>query len=179
MAQIFITIIINQNSMKSILFSLSLLISSFAFAQTDVEESMDNLPLIDNSTSSVMYNVRGVYQIKDSGCGTGFESLKYPGGTNAFIKDLKEKMEQNVNWNSYAINGFFFIKMDVNKMGTISKIEAGPKVPNSELFLNDLKEATKKINKTWTPAKCNGKPIDSKAIIKIDFSSMTYDTAFN
>ena len=46
-------------------------------------------------------------------------------------------------------------------------------------FLKDLKNAAMKANKKWIPAKCNGNPVDSKAILKIDFSSMTYDNAFN
>ncbi|PZU87011.1 MAG: hypothetical protein DI529_07645 [Chryseobacterium sp.] len=61
----------------------------------------------------------------------------------------------------------------------LSKVEAGPKVANSEPFLKDLKDAATKVNKTWIPAKCNENPVDSKAILKIDFSSMTYDNAFN
>lgn len=166
--------------MKSLLFSLSLLISCFSFAQNDVEEGMDNLPLLDNSSSAVIYNLRGVYQIKDNSCDAAkFQSLKYPGGTDAYIKALKEKLQQNVNWNTYVINGLFFVKLDINKDGTLAKIETGPKVANSEAFLKDLKDAAAKVNKTWIPAKCDGKPIDSKAIVKIDFSSMTYDNAFN
>ncbi|WP_347220277.1 hypothetical protein [Chryseobacterium sp.] len=166
--------------MKSLLFSLSLLISSFALAQNDVEESMDNLPLVDNSSSSVAYNVRGIYQIKDTQCNAAqFKSLRYPGGSDAYIKELKEKLQQNVNWNTYFINGLFYVKLDINKDGTLSKIEAGPKVTNSEPFLKDLKDAVTKVNKTWVPAKCNGNPVDSKAILKIDFSSMSYDNAFN
>lgn len=165
--------------MKSILFSICLLAGSLVWAQ-DLEESMDNLPLIDNSSSAVTYNIRGVYQLKEASCSSAnFESLKYPGGTNAYIKELKEKLAQNVNWSNYAVNGLFFVKLNINKNGVLSKLEAGPDVANSEPFLNDLKDAAKKVNKTWIPAKCSGKPIDSKAIIKIDFSSMTYDMAFN
>jgi hypothetical protein len=166
--------------MKTILFSLSLFISSFALAQNDVEEGMDNLPLIDNTTSSVGYSVRGIYQIKDTSCDPAkFKSLVYPGGSDAYVKELKEKLMQTTNWNTYVINGLFFVKLDVTKDGVLSKLEAGPKVANSEPFLNDLKEAVKKVNKTWTPAKCNGNPIDSQAMLKIDFSSMAYDNAFN
>lgn len=169
--------------MKSLLLSISLLISSFALAQTnnDVEESMNiDIPMMDSSTSSVAYNVRGIYQIKDSSCDPAkFKSLRYPGGSDAYIKELKEKLMENVNWKTYVINGLFFVKMDINKDGIMSKLEAGPKVANSEPFLNDLKEAAKKVNKTWKPAKCNGNPIDSQAMLKIDFSSMAYDNAFN
>jgi len=169
--------------MKTILFSLSLLISSFALAQTnnDVEDMMTNdIPMNDASVSSVAYNVRGIYQIKDSSCDPAkFKSLRYPGGSDAYIKTLKEKLMENVNWKTYVINGLFYVKMDINKDGVMSKLEAGPKVANSEPFLNDLKEAAKKVNKTWTPAKCNGNPIDSQAMLKIDFSSMAYDNAFN
>lgn len=168
--------------MKSLLLSFSLLISSFALAQNnnDVEESMDNLQFVDNSLSSVAYNVRGIYQIKDNSCDPAkFKSLRYPGGSDAYIKELKEKLMENVNWKTYVINGLFFVKMDVTKDGVLSKLEAGPKVPNSEAFLTDLKEAAKKVNKTWVPAKCNGNPIDSQAMLKIDFSSMSYDNAFN
>lgn len=169
--------------MKTLLLSLSILVSSFAFAQAnnDVEEAMNiDIPMMDNSLSSVAYNVRGIYQIKDNSCDPAkFKSLRYPGGSEAYIKELKEKLMENVNWKTYVINGLFFVKMDITKAGVLSKLEAGPKVANSEPFLNDLKEAAKKVNKTWTPAKCNGNPIDSQAMLKIDFSSMAYDNAFN
>lgn len=168
--------------MKTILFSLSVFIGSLAFAQNnDVEDMMNvDIPMNDSSLSSVAYNVRGIYQIMDPACSAkNFQSLKYPGGAEAYIKELKTKMSENVNWKTYVINGFFFVKMDINKDGVLSKLEAGPKVANSEPFLNDLKEAAKKVNKTWTPAKCNGNPIDSQAMLKIDFSSMAYDNAFN
>ncbi|WP_131450808.1 hypothetical protein [Chryseobacterium sp. FH1] len=168
--------------MKSLLLSFSLLISSFAFAQnSDVEDMMNiDIPMNDASLSSVAYNVRGIYQLKDDNCDPAkFKSLRYPGGAEAYIKELKEKLMQNVNWKTYVINGLFFVKMDITKDGVLSKLEAGPKVANSEAFLNDLKEAAKKVNKTWKPAKCNGNPIDSQAMLKIDFSSMAYDNAFN
>lgn len=168
--------------MKSILFSLSLLVSTLAFAQNnDVEESLNiDIPMADASTSSVTYNIRGIYQIKDESCNPSqFKSLRYPGGTDKYIKELKEKLQQNVNWSTYSINGLFFVKLDINKDGILSKVEAGPKVANSEPFLKDLKDAATKVGKTWIPAKCNGTPVDSKAILKIDFSSMTYDNAFN
>lgn len=168
--------------MKSLLLSFSLLISSLAFAQnSDVEDMMNiDIPMNDASLSSVAYNVRGIYQLKDQTCApANFKSLRYPGGADAYIKEIKEKLAQNVNWKTYVINGLFFVKMDITKDGVLSKLEAGPKVANSEPFLNDLKEAAKKVNKTWTPAKCNGNPIDSQAMLKIDFSSMAYDTSFN
>lgn len=168
--------------MKSILLSLSLLLGSLSFAQnTDVEEMMNiDIPMNDASLSSVAYNIRGIYQIKDNNCDPAkFKSLKYPGGSDSYIKTLKEKLMENVNWKTYVINGLFFVKMDINKDGNLTKLEAGPKVANSDQFLNDLKDAAKKVNKTWTPAKCNGNPIDSQAMLKIDFSSMAYDNAFN
>ncbi|KFC23745.1 hypothetical protein [Epilithonimonas lactis] len=168
--------------MRSLLLSLSLIIGSFAFAQNnDVEDMMNiDIPMNDSSLSSVAYNVRGIYQLKDNACDpANFKSLRYPGGADAYIKEIKEKLAQNVNWKTYVINGLFFVKMDITKDGVLSKLEAGPKVTNSEPFLNDLKEAAKKVNKTWTPAKCSGNPIDSQAMLKIDFSSMAYDSSFN
>lgn len=168
--------------MKSILFSLSLFLGSFTFAQnSDVEDMMNiDIPMNDASLSSVAYSVRGIYQLKDSTCDPAkFQTLKYPGGSEAYIKELKNKLAENVNWKTYVINGLFFVKLDINKDGNLAKLEAGPKVANSDQFLNDLKEATKKVNKTWIPAKCNGNPIDSQAMLKIDFSSMAYDNAFN
>ncbi len=165
--------------MKSLLFSLSLLISSFVLAQDNLEQEMDNLQLVENTSSAVVYKIRGIYQVQDTSCNPSqFKSLIFPGGSDAYIKELKEKL-QNVNWNTYVINGLFFVKLDITKDGILSKIETGPKVSNGEAFLSDLKDAVKKVNKTWIPAKCNGNPMDSKAILKIDFSSMTYDNDFN
>ena len=166
--------------MKSLLFSLCLLTSALALAQVDIEEGMDNIPMIENTSSAVVYNVRGIYQVSDNNCNASqFKSLVYPGGSADYIKDLKEKLQQNVNWNTYVINGLFFVKLDINKNGVLTNAEAGPKVANGDLFLKDLKNAAMKANKIWKPATCNGNAVDSKAILKIDFSSMTYDNAFN
>lgn len=54
--------------MKSLLFSLCLLTSALALAQVDIEEGMDNIPMIDNTSSAVVYNVRGIYQVSDNNC---------------------------------------------------------------------------------------------------------------
>lgn len=168
--------------MKSLFFTIALFSGAFIFAQNnDVEENMNiDIPMIDASASSVVYSVRGIYQIKDKTCdGTKFQSLRFPGGTDAYLKELKEKLQQNVNWKTYVINGLFFVKLDINKDGVLSKVETGPKVANSEPFLKDLKDIATRVTQTWIPAKCNGNPIDSQAIVKIDFSSMSYDNAFN
>lgn len=162
--------------MKSIIIASFLLISSFSFAQADVEETMDSLPLIDNTTTSVGYNIRGVYQLKDNDCSVNnFVSLKFPGGTTAYTKELYKKLADGVNWGFYAVNGVFNITLSINKKGEVTDIDAGPKVTNSDPFFQELKDTVKKIKTKWIPAKCNGNPIDSKAVIKIDFTSITYD----
>lgn len=166
--------------MKTILLLSCLLIGGFLFAQNDVEESMDNLPIIENSSSVVTYKLRGVYQIKPSDCdGASFQSMRFPGGTDVYIKQLKEKLQQNVNWNSYVINGMFFIKLSMDKNGNVIGVEAGPKVANSDALLRDLKSAAQKVTGKWLPATCHHQPIESRAIVKLDFSSMTYDNSFN
>lgn len=40
--------------MKSLLFSLCLLTSALALAQVDIEEGMDNIPMIENTSSAVV-----------------------------------------------------------------------------------------------------------------------------
>lgn len=168
--------------MKSLLFSVCFLLSFWSFAQNDVEETSlsENIPFMDATSSTTGFSIRGVYQLKNASCNeANFKSLVYPGGTDKFVKELKKKLELSTNWNTYVINGLFYIKLEITKNGVISKIDAGPKVANSEMFLKDLKDAISKLKTTWIPAKCNGNAIDSQAIIKIDFSSMTYDNAFN
>jgi len=81
--------------MRSLLLSLSLIVGSLAFAQNnDVEDMMNiDIPMNDASLSSVAYNVRGIYQLKDNACDpANFKSLRYPGGADAYIKELKEKL---------------------------------------------------------------------------------------
>jgi len=52
-----------------------------------------DIPMMDSSVSSVAYNVRGIYQIKDNSCDPAkFKSLRYPGGSDAYIKELKTKL---------------------------------------------------------------------------------------
>ena len=165
--------------MKSILISLSIFASCLVWGQTDMEEGMDNMPLAENTAASVVYSIKGVFQLPEDNCSGNFSSMIYPGGTDAYIRDLKVKFEENIAWNNYAVNGQFSIKLDIDKTGQLTNVDITPKVTNSELFFYDLKEAVKKVNKKWRPAMCNGNAVDSQAVIKIDFSSMTYENVFN
>lgn len=165
--------------MKSTIFTLCLFLSSFAFAQVDLEETMDNIPMVDNTVTNVNYKISGVFQVKDESCtGDQFTSLKFPGGTTAYTKELYKKLADNVNWNYYAANGEFNITLTINKKGEVTNVDAGPKVANSEDFLQELKDTVKKVKTKWIPAKCNSNPIESKAVIKLDFTSMSYDSSF-
>jgi hypothetical protein len=75
----------------------------------------------------------------------------------------------------YAVNGQFTFLFDINTEGRIENLNVLPKVKNSELFIEDMDFAIKKVKKKWKPAMQNGLPVVSKRVIKINFTSDHFD----
>ncbi|SDL51813.1 energy transducer TonB [Chryseobacterium taihuense] len=75
----------------------------------------------------------------------------------------------------YAVNGTFVFTFDVDENGKVINLEVLPKVKNSDMFIEDMQFAIKKVRKKWKPAVRNGKPVLSQKIISINFTSDHFD----
>ena len=80
-----------------------------------------------------------------------------------------------IDMDKYAVNGQFTFLFDVNTEGKVENLKVLPKVKDSELFIDDMNFAIKRVKKKWKPAMQDGKPIVSKKIIRINFTSDHFD----
>ncbi|MFY1047994.1 energy transducer TonB [Chryseobacterium sp. GP-SGM7] len=103
------------------------------------------------------------------------ETAEFPGGDSAFSKEFLKMIHGYIDLNKYAVNGLFTFVFDVNAEGKIENLNVLPKVKNSELFIEDMDFAIKKVKKKWRPAMHDGKPVISKKVIKINFTSDHFD----
>lgn len=155
--------------------------SGFAYAQTDVEEQQQESNVsLDASRNIMTFDVKGVYQLADNKClpkdGHQFSSVKYATGEADFILNLRKRINQAINSDFYAADGYFYIDVAVNRLGNITDITSGPNIPNTRYLYDDLKSAVKKVKGKWIPATCDGIAIDSKIRIKLIFDSAVIDT---
>ncbi|MGO4707798.1 hypothetical protein AB4Y90_01535 [Chryseobacterium sp. 2TAF14] len=97
------------------------------------------------------------------------EQAEFPGGDGAFSQELHKMIHAYIDLNQYGVNGVFTFIFDIDKNGKAGNLKVLPKVKNSEMFIDDMKFALKKVNKKWKPAMKNGVPIISQKIIKINF----------
>lgn len=102
-------------------------------------------------------------------------SAEFPGGDEAFSKEFLRMIHGYIDLDQYAVNGQFTFLFDIGPDGKISNLNVLPKVKNSELFIDDMNFAIKKVKKKWQPAIQNGKPIVSKKVIKINFTTDHFD----
>ncbi|RKS96732.1 hypothetical protein [Chryseobacterium defluvii] len=106
---------------------------------------------------------------------TSSQNAEFPGGDSAFTQEFLKMIHAYIDLNKYAVNGQFVFVFDVGTDGKISQLDVLPKVKNSELFIEDMQFAIKKVKKKWKPATKNGAPIVSKKIIKINFTTDHFD----
>lgn len=97
------------------------------------------------------------------------EKAEFPGGDEAFSQELHKMIHAYIDLNQYGVNGVFTFIFDIDKNGKAVNLKVLPKVKNSEMFIDDMKFALKKVKKNWKPAMKNGVPIISQKIIKINF----------
>lgn len=102
-------------------------------------------------------------------------SAEFPGGDAAFSKEFLRMIHGYIDLDQYAVNGQFTFLFDIGTDGKISNLNVLPKVKNSELFIDDMNFAIKKVKKKWQPAIQNGKPTVSKKVIKINFTTDHFD----
>ena len=136
------------SNMKNILF-LFLFFSSLIFGQnSNAEES-----------SKITYT----------------EKAKFPGGNEAFLAEFHKMVNGYIDMGQYAVNGVFHFTFNIGVNGKINNLNISPKVKNSELFIEDMMFAMKKIKTKWKPALQNNKPIESKYILNVNFTSDHFD----
>lgn len=103
------------------------------------------------------------------------ESASFPGGDEAFSKEFLKMVHSYIDLQLYSVNGKFVFIFDVNENGKATNLKVLPKVKNSEMFIEDMEFAMKKIKKKWKPAVKNGKAVVSQKIIRINFTTDYYD----
>lgn len=100
---------------------------------------------------------------------------EFPGGDDAFRKQFMDMLYAYVDTQSYAINGKVIFVINIAPDGKMNRLDILPKIKNSEIFVDDVKYAMKKIKGKWKPAMKDNTPVDSKVIVKVNFSTNTYD----
>jgi len=104
-----------------------------------------------------------------------YKSAEFPGGDSAFSKEFLKMIHAYIDLGLYAVNGKFVFTFDVDENGKVINLKVLPKVKNSEMFIEDMQFAVKKVKKKWKPAVKNGKPVLSQKIISIYFTSDHFD----
>lgn len=104
-----------------------------------------------------------------------YKKASFPGGDNAYRKELYKMIHGYIDLSTYAANGVFTFSFDVDIDGKTKNLSVSPKVKNSELFIEDMLFCMKKIKTKWTPATENGVPVKSKYTIKINFVTDHFD----
>jgi len=103
------------------------------------------------------------------------QKAEFPGGDDAFRKQFMDMLHAYVDPQSYAINGTITFLINISPEGKMNRLDILPKIKNSEMFIDDVKYAMKKIKGKWKPAMKVTTPVDSKVIFKVNFSTNTYD----
>ncbi|WP_267404787.1 MULTISPECIES: energy transducer TonB [unclassified Chryseobacterium] len=103
------------------------------------------------------------------------QTAEFPGGDSAFANEFLKMVHAYIDLQKYAVNGQFVFVFDVNPDGKVSNLDVLPKVKDSEMFIDDMKFAIKKVKKKWKPAMKDGKAVVSKKVIKINFTSDHFD----
>lgn len=164
--------------MKNLIF-MSLLFSSFCFAQNDLEEmrNEDQLLLSENGRNTFRLDIRQpftlnkVYTCRKSDFNSQFSKAEFPGGEEVFVKQLKKYANAYLDRNSYSLNGTFYVSFDVDKDGKMKNIVVEPKVQNAEMFIVDLKFSLLRIKTLWKPAVCAGASVSSRVKLRLDFTA--------
>jgi hypothetical protein len=102
---------------------------------------------------------------------TEVEPAEFPGGINAYRKEIVKSLTKYIDYGSYRPNGRFTVFLVVEKDGKISDIDIEPKIPNRELFYEDVTTAFKKIKTPWKPTKVKGISIKNKFRFPLNFTT--------
>lgn len=128
---------------------LFLIISSFAFGQTE----------------NKMEQPKMIYT----------EKAKFPGGEEAFRAEFHKMVNGYIDLRKYAVNGTFYFTFNIDVNGKIKDLNIVPKVKNSDMFIDDMMFAMKKIKTKWKPALQNDQPVESRYILSVNFITDHFD----
>lgn len=160
--------------MKAILFLSALLFSGFASAQFDVEDRDDDF-ITENNRSILKIDIKEpLLQVAVKNC-NDFQAASFDGGISAYKEILRKYMYVYLNTDFYVLNGDFTFTITIDQKGKVTNIEGSPKVPNSQVFFDDMKYIVRRIKKNWVPATCNGQPVTSKIKIRINLATIATD----
>lgn len=126
----------------------------------------------------LLFSGKGFSQAAGSGVQTAtvnYQKAEFPGGDEAFRKAFMDMVHAYIDRALYAVQGNITFIFNIDPKGKISNIDVLPKFKNNEMFIDDMKYAAKKVKGKWTPAMQNGNPVDSKFVMKMNFSHNTYD----
>lgn len=120
--------------------------------------------------------IKGFSQLPAQAAVTEYtQRAEFPGGEEAFKKQFMDMLYAYVDTQSYAINGKVTFVINISAVGKMNRFDMLPKIKNSEMFMDDVKYAMKKIKGKWKPAMKGDTPVDSKIIFKVDFTTNGYD----
>ncbi len=100
---------------------------------------------------------------------------RFTGGETAFKQNISRQMKGFLDTGLYTVNGTFELILFIGKNGTLQRFQLKPEVPNGHLLERDVELALKNMNPSWTPASCNGIPVDSRIRQKINFRTESFD----
>lgn len=130
-------------------FYFFLIISSFAFGQAESKKEQPKM----------------IYT----------EKAKFPGGDEAFLAEFHKMVNGYIDLRQYAVNGTFYFTFIIDVNGKIKNLNIVPKVKNSDMFIEDMMFAMKKIKTKCKPALQNEKPVESKYILSFNFITDHFD----
>lgn len=162
--------------MKKLFFLL--IFSCGLFHAQDVEEMQEGFFFSETSKNFFRVDIKkpfDYYKVSSCSDDAAFVRAQFPGGDAEFNRELFRYISAYVDREIYVVNGPFFLHVSINKDGKITNVDITPKVENSGMFIRDLKYAFGKIKKTWSPATCNGIPVDSRIRIKLNFNTESAD----
>lgn len=150
----------------------------FAFTFSSAQNLIDDNDISENikdlNRPNVRYTLKNPLEFYRLKCTTA-NYAQFSGGENAFKNELYLNLESYLRTGFYSVNGTFELILTVSKTGLIQKVELKPEVQNSNLLQRDLELALKQMNSKFTPATCEGTPIDSRLRQKIDFHTDAFD----
>lgn len=153
---------------------LSLFVTSFAFAQYDIEDQEETM-LLENNKTILKINIKEPFlQVAVKNC-NDFKAASYSDGISVYKNTLRKYMYNYLNSEFYVLNGDFTFTLTIDQTGKVIDVEGSPKVNNSQVFFEDMKYIVRRIKKNWIPASCNGQSVTSEVKIKMNFSSIATD----
>ena len=104
-----------------------------------------------------------------------FKKAEFPGGEDAYRKELFKYIHGYIDLQKYAVNGLFVFSFEVDTDGKTKNLSVTPRVKNSEMFIDDMLFCMKRVKTKWKPATENGVPVKSIYNLKINFITDHFD----